>query len=136
MAYTPNVQSSYKITKTYLDFQAAALTSSLTLYVPQGTEYIAGVVMAFTVPFAGTAIATLTINLQFGSSAIIAPTNALAGSINANTGVSGANFSSIMTNAYGTSISASTTATAVGANLSSLTQGSVDFYILLGTLPV
>lgn len=132
----PNGQYTIKQTVPFASVQTAGLTNTVTLATPAGNQEIIGVTMGLpSTAFAGVGIATLTAVPQIDlvpitgfSTNMLNTTDALA------TGTRGRAVVSI-TNLYGTAHTLGVLFTAVGANLSLLTQGSIDFYIDYALLP-
>lgn len=131
MAYTPNTAQWKKVTKVYTDFSTAGVTNNIEIYLLPVKGVIHAVLVSPTVAFAGGLIATYTISVGIaGTLAKYAPaTNAFTGFtlpvISVITGIESLSGT--------TSIKASAIST-VG-NLSAATAGSVDFYLLISTLP-
>lgn len=124
-----------KVTKSYTDFAVAGLTNDIEIYSLPAKSIIQGVVIKHSTPFTGGVIATYTAsvgivgnlvkyaaafnvlqavgNTVFGLGTIIAPTVEDFGSAKS---IRGSVISTI-------------------GNLNVATQGSVDFYLLVSTLP-
>lgn len=121
-----------KITKTYTDLSAAALTNNIEVYsLPAGTV-IHAVKVKHSTLFSGAGITDYKVSVG-----IAADLTRFAGAFDVDTAVSGTNFNlsqvlSLESDTGATSLRLA--ATSVGANLSAATQGSVTVWFLL-TLP-
>lgn len=120
----------------FTSVQTAGLTNTITLATPSGNQEIVGLTMGIpTTAFAGTSIATLTAVPQIDLVPLTGfSTNMLNTLDPLATGTRGKALLSVC-NQYGTSHSIGVLFTAIGANLSALTQGSIDFYIDYALLP-
>jgi hypothetical protein len=124
-----------KVTKTYADLAAAALTNDIEAYsIPAGSA-VHAVILKPTTAFSGGAIATYTVSAGISGSlakyaAAFDVAQAPGGGVFAIPAISGLTVESF-TAATSLRIAAIST---VG-NLSAATQGSVDVYILTSQLP-
>ena len=134
MSYTPlppQVSQWIKITKSYTDFAASALTNTVTLYTPTNQQEVIEAVSYYTpTGFSGGGIATYLMKVQWGTSGtnIIGNTNMLTPAV-----LSSGFMGSVSTQTQGNPDGAGRILTAVltstGANLDQATQGTVDFWI-------
>lgn len=130
MAYAPNCLKWVKITKTYSDFAIAGLTNNVSIYTLATHEMIHSVIINPTTSFQGGTIATYTISIGIPSplnaTAYLGATSVLGGTITANNPTLSLSLNNNAVSAYAIST--------IG-NLNAATQGSVDFYLLVSTLP-
>lgn len=123
-----------KITKTYSDLAAASTTNNIEVYSLPASSVIHNVVVKHTVAFAGGGISAYTVSVGITSTldkyalafnvfqAVAATTLALA-------------LLPGMENIGGSATSIRLAATSTSANLNAATQGSVDVWLLVSTLP-
>lgn len=131
MAYTPYSAQWIKVTKTFSDFSAAAVTNNITIYSLPAKGVIHNVQLVPTVAFSGGLIATYTISVGIaGTLAKYAvATNVFTGfSLPAISVLPGIESISGATDIKSSAIST------VG-NLNAAVAGSVDIYLLVSTLP-
>jgi len=124
-----------KVTKTYSDFAVAGLTNDIEIYSLSAKSIIQGCVVKHTTPFTGGIIATYTISVGIVGNLVkySAVFNVLQAVSNTTFGLGTAIVPTVEDFGAVTSVKASAIST-VG-NLNAATQGSVDFYLLVSTLP-
>jgi hypothetical protein len=122
-----------KITKTYADFSAAALTNEINIYSLPANKYIHDVKLIPTTSFSGGEIGTYTLSVgvdlvpqAYFLAGNVYPGNKLVSTLR--TPIVGMQSTSVATDIK-------MTATSTVANLSSATAGVVDIYLLISTLP-
>ncbi len=130
MAYSASSSINWqKVTLPYTSFQTAGLTNAVTAITLQAKQVVHAAYLNITQAFSG----TTTLTLSFGPSGNL--TKYVAAASGAITGV----LASALTSTDLPSISGITNiqvnATATIQNLSSLSQGSVDVYLLISQLP-
>ena len=124
-----------KYTLPYTSFQIAALTNSVPVITLQPRTVVMAGLLKQSVTFVGSGISALGITLGVSGN-----TAKYAISLNALGTVSDSSFSTLTgaindLQGFTTGVSLLATATALGANLSALTAGSLDVYLLCGQLP-
>ena len=124
MSYSSNTLNIIKITKTYSDFSAAALTNDIEIYSLAAGERIMAVTIEPTIAFTGGTIVAYTISVGIANNLTKFAT---AFSVFGAGTISDNNNFSIESSSASTSIRAA--AVSVGANLDAATQGSVNIYI-------
>lgn len=118
-----------KFTVPYTQLQTAALTNAVTLLSLPSKGIVHYAWMNITQAFSGTTTLTLSLGPSGSLTKYIAASTALA------TGsTSGVNLTSVLPESVSGSTNVQVNATATIQNLSSLTQGSVDIYLLISTL--
>jgi hypothetical protein len=131
VAYTPYSAQWIKVTKTFSDFSAAAVTNNITIYSLPAKGVIHNVQLVPTVAFSGGLIATYTISVGIaGTLAKYAvATNVFTGfSLPAISVLPGIESTSGATDIKAAAIST------VG-NLNAAVAGSIDIYLFVSTLP-
>lgn len=123
-----------KVTKSFSDFSAAALTNTINLYQLAAREMIEDIVLKTTTSFTGGSISAYTFSAgdtTNGASQFISGYDGFAAV--SGTGFSRATISNGLYSFTGTE-QLTITATSVGANLNAATGGSVDIYIKVSVL--
>lgn len=118
-----------KTTIPYTSFQTAATTNSITLLALPAGAVIHGVKIKHSTAFAGTSITAVTVSV--GVTGVL---NKYASAFDVFQAVGDTIFqlSNVLgSESNGTSVNLLATATSTGANLSALTAGSVDIWVLL-----
>lgn len=131
MSFTPLPVQWIKVTKSYTDFSAASLTNTITIATLPVNSVITNSFMVVRTGFLGGTIATYTISLGYLTVASVMPAINSFAAVGITTGTSSL---SPGLNLIGTSPITATAVSTVGL-LNAATQGSVDIYILTGTLP-
>lgn len=130
-SYTPNTPQWIKITKTFSDFSTASLTNSITVYSLPAKGVIHSVQVYANTVYSGGTIATYTISVGIsGSNAKYA----IAANVFTGATLAPINILSAVESMSGATNITATAISTVGL-LSAATQGSVDIYILVSTLP-
>lgn len=124
-----------KITKTYSNFSTAGLTNDIEIYSLPAKSIIQGCVIKHTTLFSGGTIATYTASVGINGNLVkyAATFNVLQAVANTTFGIGTAIAPTVENFGVATSIRGSVIST-VGL-LNAATQGSVDFYLLVSTLP-
>jgi hypothetical protein len=124
-----------KITKTYSDFSTAGLTNDIEIYSLPAKGIIQSCVIKHTTLFTGGLIATYTASVGINGNLVkyAATLNVLQAVGNTTFGLGAAIVPTVENFGAATSIRGSVVST-VGL-LNAATQGSVDFYLLVSTLP-
>lgn len=133
MSYNPltltNSPTWQKITIPYTTIQTAALTNAVNVFTLQAKQVVHATYLNVTTGFSGTTTLTLSLGPSGSLTKFVAATSALS------TGaIAGALTSPDLESVGGTTI-VQLNAIATVQNLSSLTQGSVDVYLLGSQLP-
>ncbi len=124
-----------KVTKTYSDFSTAALTNDIEIYSLPAKSVIQSCIIKHTTLFSGGLIATYTASVGINGNLVkyAATLNVLQAVGNTTFGLGAAIVPTVENFGAATSIRGSVIST-VGL-LNAATQGSVDFYLLVSTLP-
>jgi hypothetical protein len=130
----PENYSTYwiKITKTHIDFQAAALSKDIEIFSMPAGGMIHGVVMKHSTQFAGGLIQnyTLSVGIQGNLTKYASPFLVSTSPNNTNFQVSQTFFSEN----WGDVTSIRAQAISTGANLDASTQGDVEFFLLISQI--
>lgn len=124
-----------KVTKSYTDFATAGLTNNIEIYSLPAKSIIQGCVIKHTVPFTGGSIVSYTTSVRISGNLIkyAAVFNILQA---VGDTVFGLGTSIVPTvEDFGSVKSIRGAVTSTIGNLNAATQGSVDFYLLISTLP-
>lgn len=119
-----------KITKTYTDFSTAGLSNTITIATLPAKSVVHSVIVNPTTTFTGGLIASYsvsvgmvtTIDLMPASSIFTIPTRPIPSNL-------------LLAGSIGSTQAITATAISTVGNLSAATQGSVDIYLLVSTLP-
>lgn len=136
MAYLPDITPQWiKITKSYSDFSAAALTNNIEIYSLPAKGVIHAAVIRPTQSFTGGIISAYTISVGINGNLTkyAAALNVFQAVTNTVFGL-GVNMAPVVEN-FGDTTSVRAAAIAIGANLDAAAQGSVDIFLLVSKLP-
>lgn len=122
-----------KVTKTYSDFSAAALTNNISIYTLPAKGYIHDVKIVPTTAFSGGTIATYTLSVGIASSLAkyAVATNVFTG----NTTVNTIHTPLVSPESLSATTDIRAAATSTVGNLNAATTGVVNIYILVSLLP-
>ncbi len=133
--YNGNAPKWFKITKSYADFSAASLTNSIPIYSLPFNSLVHACAIIPTMNFVGGLISAYTVSVGIGSGADVAKYGTAFNVLQAVGGtVFGTNNLLGMESTNGT-VNITATATSITGLLNTATQGSVDIYLLVSTLP-
>jgi hypothetical protein len=122
-----------KHTVTFSDLAAASTTNSITLFAANAKTVITGVIIKHSASFTGGSLASYTVSVgQSGSNAQFASAFDVFQAAS-NTAFQSSDEQQITD--FASTINVTVTATSTGGNLNAATQGSVDIWVLSGTLP-
>lgn len=127
----PNVPRWIKVTKTYSDFATAGLTNTLTLYTLGSNEVLHSIAYNVPTTFSGGTIATYTIVVKCGSVNAGAVTDVKTATISKRVQPP----SYLVADNYIAGSAITATAVSTVGNLNAATQGSMDVWLLVSTLP-
>ena len=120
------VQTLVQETLAYSDFAAASLTSTVTARTLASNRTLFSLIVKHSTAFAGSGISSVVLDIG-----IVGDSDKFITSFSVSQAVSATAQDSTLTVYYpGVATAITVTATAIGANLSALTQGSVDIYFL------
>lgn len=129
----PSTPHWVKVEKTFNDWSAASLTSTITIYTPASNEVVTGIAMYIPTAFTGGIISAYSFQVNWGSQPMLVAVNALTPTVNA-TGFN-SSASAILGNADAGGRTMTMAATSVTGLLNTATTGVVDIYFLVSQTP-
>lgn len=127
----PNIYPQWqKITKTFSNFSVASLTSTITITTLPAKSVVNAVVINPTTAFTGGLIAGYTVSVGMQTNVDLAPASSMFTTV-----TNPFSYSLIAAGDINTTEDITATATSLTGLLNAATQGSVDIYLLVSTLP-
>lgn len=131
----PQAPKWIKVTKSYTNFATAALINDISIYTLTAKQYIHDIKIVPTTAFSGGVVssATMSVGITGALTKYAIATNIFTG--NTTTNLVHAPLAGLESTSGSTDIRGSIVIVGVAMTLNDLTAGSVDFYLLISTLP-